>query len=209
MPSRRVKAKYGARMARFDFLRQVNRLARNIARWTTDDDKKLHHLMCHIHHTKHWRMTVEDMYLAVFADADFSGCADSFRSTSGGHMNLQGPNTRFPLSGSSKRQGCVSHSTPEAEIVAADVAKRAMGTPALRLMERILGKEPKFVFFDDNKAMISVVRSGKNPTMRHLERSHVAVTWMHDMFERDYMYLAYEVTDRMTACRLDCSSRKC
>ena len=56
------------------------------------------------------------------------------------------------------------------------------------------------MFFDDNKAMISVVRSSKNPTMRHLERSHgVAVTWMHDMFERDYMYLAYEVTDRMAA----------
>ena len=70
--------------------------------------------------------------------------------------------------------------------------------PALRLMERILGKKPKFVFFDDNKAMISVVRSGKNP--EHLERSHgVAVTWMHDMFERDYMYPAYEVTDRMAA----------
>ena len=100
--------------------------------------------------------------MAVYADADFSGCADSLRSTFGGHMNLQGPNTRFPLSGSPKRQGCVSHSTPEAEIVAADVA---MGMPALRLMERILGKEPKFVFFDDNKAMVSVVRSGKNPIL--------------------------------------------
>ena len=41
--------------------------------------------------------SVEDMYLAVYADADFSGCAESLRSTSGGHMNLQGPNTRFPL----------------------------------------------------------------------------------------------------------------
>ena len=99
--------------------------------------------------------------------------------------------------------------------------------PALRLMERILGKEPKFVFFDDNKAMISVVRSGKNLTMRHLERSHgVAVTRMHDMFARDYMYLAYEVTDRMAVdfhtkasvipengnmrvCKSDCWSRKC
>ena len=36
--------------------------------------------------------------------------------------------------------------------------------------------------------------------MRHVERSHgVAVTWMHDMFERDYMHLAYEVTDRVAA----------
>ena len=117
-----MKILYGARIARFDLLRQVNRLARNIARWTTDDDKKLHHLMCYIHHTKHWRMigwvgdSVEDMCLAVYADADFSGCADSLRSTSGGHMNLQGPNTRFPLSGSSKRQGCVSHSTPKSSL---------------------------------------------------------------------------------------------
>ena len=48
--------------------------------------------------------------------------------------------------------------------------------------------------------MTSVVRSGENPAMRHLERSQgVAVTWMHDMFERDYMCLAYEVTDRMAA----------
>ena len=176
-----MKELYGARIARFDLLWQVNRLARNITRWTTDDDEKLHY----IHHTKHWRMigwvggSVEDMYLVV-------------------------------------------HSTPEAEIVAADVAMRAMGMPALRLMERILGKEPKLVFFDDNKAMISVARSGKNPTKRYPERSHgVAVTWMHDMFERDYMYLAYEVTDRMAAdiytkafsgsrkWKLDCLSRKC
>ena len=106
--------------------------------------------------------SVEDMYLAVYADADFSGClaVDIWRSH-------EPTGSQYKISVvSSKRQGCVSHST-DAEIVAADVAM-----PALRLMERILGKEPKFVFFDDNKAMISVVRSGKNPTMRHQERSH-------------------------------------
>ena len=36
--------------------------------------------------------------------------------------------------------------------------------------------------------------------MRHLERSHgVSISWTHEMFTRDYMYLAYEVTDRMAA----------
>ena len=44
--------------------------------------------------------------------------------------------------------------------------------PALKLLQRILKKSPNFVFYDDNKAMIGVVRSGRNPTMRHLERSH-------------------------------------
>ena len=45
----------------------------------------------------------------------------------------------------------MSHSTPEAEIVAADVAMRSMGMPALKLVERILKKSPNFVFYDDNK----------------------------------------------------------
>ena len=44
-----MKILYGARIARFDLLKQVNRLARNITRRTTDDDKKLHHLMCYTH----------------------------------------------------------------------------------------------------------------------------------------------------------------
>ena len=173
-----MKLLRGARIARFD----VNRLARNVHRWTDSDDRGLHHLMCYVHHTKHWRMvgwvgdSMDDVRLASYVDADFAGCVDSLRSTSGG----QGPNTRFPLSGSSKRQGCVSHSTPEAEIVAADVAMRAMGMPALKLLQRILKKSPDFVFYDDNKAMIGVVRLGRNPTMRHLERSHgVCISWTH------------------------------
>ena len=103
-----MKLLYGARIARFDLLRQVNRLARNVHRWTDSDDRGLHHLMCYVHHTKHWRMVgwvgdpMDDVHLALYADADFAGCIDSLRSTSGGHLNIQGPNTRFPLSGSSK-----------------------------------------------------------------------------------------------------------
>ena len=129
---------------------------------------------------------MDDVHLALYADADFAGCVESLRSTSGGHLNLQGLNTRLPLSGSSKRQSCVSHSAPEAEIVAADVAMRAMGLPALKLLQRILKKSPNFVFYGDNKAMIGVVRSGRNPTMRHFERSHgVCISWMHEMFTRD------------------------
>ena len=30
---------------------------------------------------------------ALYADADFAGCVESLRSTSGGHLHLQGPNT--------------------------------------------------------------------------------------------------------------------
>ena len=40
---------------------------------------------------------MDDVHLALYADADFAGCIDSLRSTSGGHLNIQGPNTRFSV----------------------------------------------------------------------------------------------------------------
>ena len=203
-----MKLLYGARIARFDLLRQVNRLARNVHRWSDSDDRGLHHLMCYVHHTKHWRMvgwvgdSMDDVHLALYADADFAGCVESLRSTSGGHLDLQGPNTRFPLSGSSKRQSCVSHSTPEAEIVAADVAMRATCLPALKLLQRILKKSPNFVFYDDNKAMIGVVRSGRNPTTRHLERSHGVCVEVTDRMAADIHTKAFNDGRKWNTCML-------
>lgn len=132
--------------------------------------------------------------MAWQADADFAGCVDSLRPPSGGHLNLQGPNTRFLLSGSSKQQGCVSHSTPEAEIVAADVAMRSISRSW-----SVFSRRRRSLCSSTKQSMISVVRSGRSPTMRGLERSHGVSTWMHNMFERDYVCLAHEVTDRMAA----------
>ena len=57
---------------------------------------------------------VTALRLKTYADADFAGCRFTKRSTSGGFMCIEGPNTLFPLGFCSKRQGAVSHSTPEA-----------------------------------------------------------------------------------------------
>ena len=144
--------------------------------------------------------TFDNLSVSLFADADFAGCSKSLRSTSRSHMHIQGVHTRFPLSGGSKRQGCVSHSTPEAEIVAADVTLRTMGLPAMSIWETMTGKSPKLLFHDDNQGMIGVVRSGKNPTMRHLERTHgISITSMHEHFKKSNYVLMYEVTSKMAA----------
>ena len=201
-----MKLIYAARIARFDLLRSINSLARNVTEWTVDDDAKLYHLMCYVNSSLTKRMTgwvgdkFKDLSLSLFADADFAGCAQSLRSTSGSHMHIQGLHTRFPLSGGSKRQGCVSHSTPEAEIVAADVTLRTMGLPAVSIWETLTGKSPKLLFHDDNQGMIGVARSGRNPTMRHLERTHgIAITSLHEHFTRENYVLMYEVTSKMAA----------
>jgi hypothetical protein len=71
--------------------------------------------------------------LVLFTDADFAGDGDTHRSTSGVFLCLKGPRTFVPLSAVSKRQSCVSHSTPEAEIVAADHCLRTEALPATSL----------------------------------------------------------------------------
>ena len=48
--------------------------------------------------------------------------------------------------------------------------------------------------------MIAIIRSGQNPTMRHLERTHgISIQWMHKIFQNDLMYLVYEITSKMCA----------
>ena len=201
-----MKLLYAARIARFDLLRSINALARNVTKWTKDDDARLHHLMCYVNSTLSLKMIgwvgdkIEDLSLGLFADADFAGCAQSLRSTSGSHLQVQGKYTRFPLAGGSKRQGCVSHSTPEAEIVAADTALRTLGIPALSLWKVLAKVFPQLLFHDDNQGMIGVVRSGRNPTMRHLERTHgISIASMHEHFQKDHFVLIYEITAKMAA----------
>ena len=192
-----VKLLYAARIARFDLLRSINTLARNVTKWTVKDDVRLHHFMCYVNGSKMRKMIgwvgddLSQLTVDIYADADFAGCEDPLRSTSGAHMGLQGKHTRFPVAGASKRQGCVSHSTPEAEIIAADFALRTMGIPVVDLWTIVAGKEPRIVFHDDNQAMIAVIRSGKNPT--------ISITWMHEMFLLSYIILIYEITSKMAA----------
>ena len=97
-----MKILYAARIARFDLLRTVNRLARRITKWTEEDDAALFRLISFIQHSKEDKMIgwvgddMSSLHLALYADADFAGCVESLRSTSGAHLNLQGPHSLSP-----------------------------------------------------------------------------------------------------------------
>ena len=201
-----MKLLYAARIARFDLLRSINMLARNVNKWTSNDDARLHHLMCYVNSTLDKRMIgwvgdpIATLSIGIFADADFAGCGETLRSTSGSHMHVQGKHTRFPIAGGSKRQGCISHSTPEAEIVAADSTLRNFGIPSIGLWQSLSGKAPEILFHDDNQGMIGVARTGKNPTMRHLERTHgISIVSLHEHFQQDHFVLLYEISHKMCA----------
>ena len=117
-----MKLLYAARMARFDLLRAIGFLATRITKWSPLCDKMLHRLMCYVNATINLKMgawvgdTIGELTLTLFTDADFAGDIVSRRSTTGVFLCLQGPRTFVPLAAISKRQTCVSHSTPEARL---------------------------------------------------------------------------------------------
>ena len=182
-----MKVLYAARMARFDLLYAVNRLATYITKWTPTCDKRFHRIICYIHSTKHYRMInfcgddAETVQPHVYADADLAGCAATQRSTTGIHAQLEGPLTRWSISGTSKRQSAVSSSTPEAEMVAGHHAFNKVIIPQMDLWQTLFGPASRAIFNEDNESMIQILRTGRNPTMKQLGRVHrVAIAVLHE-----------------------------
>ena len=95
----------------------------------------------------------------------------------------------------------MSHSTPEAEIVAADFGLRTVGLPSLTLWKTLIGwkrKEVIITVHDDNAAMIQVMRTGKNPTMRGLGNTHgVSINRLKEAFDESWNDLVKEDTNTM------------
>jgi hypothetical protein len=136
-----LKCLYVARVGRPDILWSVNYLARMVTKGTTACDKRLHKFISYIHHTTHWTQVCYvgdhpwECWLALFVDANFAGDLVDSKSTSGSYLCLVGPHTFVPISWMCKKQGAVSHSSSEAEVIALDAATRLEGIPALLLWE--------------------------------------------------------------------------
>jgi hypothetical protein len=180
-----MKILYAAGMCRYDLLRAVCGLAICIAKWTQQCERDLRRVICYINATQYHKMigwcgdSADALELKAYADADFAGCVRTLRSTTGVTLAVEGPNSKMILNAVSKRQTVVSHSTPEAEIVAADCAMRQEGMPTLALLSAIVGREVTLSMMEDNEAVIAICYCGKNPTMRYLNRTRkVGIFWL-------------------------------
>ena len=139
-----LKALYLARMNRLDCLWAVNSLAREVTRWNTACDKRLHRLMCYINTTKDHIQAcyvgdeAKDIQICMFVDASFAGDLNDSKSTTGACLYLIGPNTCVPITWICKKQGATSHSSTEAEVIAMETAMRIEGIPILTLWEQVI-----------------------------------------------------------------------
>ena len=101
-----MKMMYAARMARPDILRAISFLARCLTKWDEDCSKRLHRLMSYVDSTVTYRMYAWndapraklDLVLKVYSDADFAGCVDTQRSTTGAVAFPSNPNYSAPFS---------------------------------------------------------------------------------------------------------------
>ena len=76
--------------------------------------------------------------------------------------------------------------------------------PAMDLWEVLLPKGMHATFHEDNTAMIRVVETGRNPTMKHLNRVHgVGIAFLHEILTlpetNDPVTFKYEESANMSA----------
>ena len=135
---------FAARVGRFDLLRIIGALASKITKWTKTCDKQQHKLMMYVQSSLGLRQIgyigddLQNLFPALFCDADFAGDKSTMRSTSGVHLAISGDHSNWPIIGISKRQEATSHSTPEAEMVAASFAVRQKGLPFMNIWDTIM-----------------------------------------------------------------------
>ena len=133
-------------------------------------------------------------------DADPGGGPDSQRSTTGVCLCIRGDKSMFPLVAICKRQTCVSVSTPEAELVAGSHGLVRELVPALDMCDKILPDGYLAFFHEDNQAMIRVIETGRNPTMRYLHRTHrISIATLHEI-------ITGQSTDTTVKCQYTKSS---
>ena len=201
-----MKALWLARLSRPDCSKAIGDLATHVQKWSKNDDRKVHRLICYLDSTQHYVLTgrigdrAKDLVLRLFVDSDFAGSTDNARSTSGGWLVLAGPSTWVPLMWVSKRQACTSRSTTEAEIISLAMSLYAEAIPTLDLWDTLLSRPVDLIIMEDNQACIKILRKGYSDKMRSLLRTHrVNVSAIKECLDEDQIQLVFVETDKQVA----------
>ena len=187
-----TKALYCARMVRLDICYAINSLSKHVTKSNALCDKQLRNLYSYLKSTAHIKLhgqvdslDIDNVALHAYPDADLCGTYDTSRSTSGGFVELSGLNTFFPLDWFSKRQSATSHSTTEAELVAASKMLRESLIPIQSLWSLML-QRPVDAVLHDNMSTIVVINAGYSPQLRHIQKHHrISIGEVHELCQHD------------------------
>jgi hypothetical protein len=193
-----MKLLWLARLSRPDLIKPIGDLARDVQKWSINNDKALHRLVCYVQSTLEYRLTgtvndpLDQLMLKLCVDADFAGDRINAKNTSGGFLCLSGPNTFFPLQWISRRQTSVSRPTTESEVVSLAHSLFLEALPMCNMFDTILGRGVELEVLEDNEATIKIVRKGYSAKLRHISRTHrVNLASGKEVFENPNITLNY------------------
>jgi hypothetical protein len=193
-----MKLLWLARLSRPDLIKPIGDLARDVQKWSVNNDKALYRLVCYVQSTLEYRLTgtvndpLDQLKLKLYVDADFAGDRINAKSTNGGFLCLSGPNTFFPLQWISRRQTSVSRSTTESEVVSLAHSLFLEALPMCDMFDCILGRDVELEVLEDNEATIKIVRKGYSSKLRHISRTHrVNLASVKEVFENPNIALNY------------------
>jgi hypothetical protein len=172
---------YAATISRPDLAYPANLLARYISKWSLEHYKAAKHLMRYIRGTTDLCLTYDadagKRIVLGYADADWGGCLDTRRSTTGYVYKTFGGVVAWR----SRRQPTVALSTAEAEIMASvDAGKQAIWLK--RLLEN-LGfpmTEPICILNDNMGAVSLSQHPGNHDRTKHIDMRH---HWLQEKVE--------------------------
>ena len=100
-----------------------------------------------------------------------------------------------------QKQGCVSASTPEAEVVALLQMVKNLGIPSLDFLDIVFGRKTHIKVYEDNEATQKILKNGKfEKALGHVNRTHgITLSWLTDVLAQKQIVIADCHTKAMCA----------
>ena len=195
-----MKLLWLARLCRPDIQVAVNALGSHVTCWTRADDRRLARFIGYISVTTNYAilsfMHNQALELRLSCYADASDCNEPAKSCSGFFIALEADQSFLPLVWVSKKQSVASKSTTESEAVALATAVFSECIPLQSAWETVLGRPLTVTCYEDNQAVLAIIKKGYSSKLRHLPKTHkINVASVSELFRDSQFQIEYIATD--------------
>ena len=194
-----MKLLYAARLCRADLLVTTTFLARRIAYWSVNEDRRLRRLMSYVYHHASLALVHEmhpddlpKAFIDYSPDAELGGDQYSTKASGGFWLELSSPcgKRKWPICYSCKKASHTSGSTADSEtwclVGANDSGLKREVIPLLHQAEVTLRRPVKLVCKEDNTACITAIKRGYSPALRYLKRqAELSLGFSNEVFYPD------------------------
>ena len=180
--SKLMKLMWIARLCRNDILFAISFLSTKVKQPTTNDMKKLDHILKYLNFTKDYKTKYQPQSLQLFAYIDASYALHKDMKGQTGIIITLGKNGP-PIFCKSRKQKLVSRSSTESELIALND-----GLPeviwAKQFMNNLGIKQQMVTVFEDNQSSIILAKNGKGSTISKTKHIQVRFYYVKQLIDQ-------------------------